>query len=151
DIVIDPGNPDVVYASGYTQAMTTNAVVTHGKGAGIYKSTDGGVNWKRVNDGLPKSLLGRIGLSISAAKPNVVYAVIDPNNEFGAPKDSRSESPGIYRSDDYGETWKRKGDANAWWYFSRLFADPRNVNRVYVLATDLAVSNDGGSHLKTIP
>ena len=111
-----------------------------GPGSGLYRSTDGGATWKHLEGhGLPEGILGRIGVSVSGADPNRVYAMIE------------AEKGGLYRSDDGGDTWKRINDDERYrqraWYFSHIFADPKDADTVYVLNTGMFRSTDGGKTL----
>ena len=113
-------------------------LISGGPGSGIYKTTDGGAHWTNItrNSGLPQTVLGRIGLSIAASKPDTVYAII------------QAKEGGVFRSDDAGATWKRVNDEmklrqRAFYYMS-IFADPKDPNTVYVPEVDaLWVSRDG--------
>jgi len=93
DIVMDPMNPDTLYAAAYQRRRSAFGFNGGGPGSGIYRTTDGGVTWKKLSNGLPKTEMGRIGLDVYRRSSNVVYAVVE------------SEEPGIYRSDDKGENW----------------------------------------------
>jgi photosystem II stability/assembly factor-like uncharacterized protein len=102
----------------------------------LWRSTDGGDTWSRVTNGMPASELGRIGLSISASNTDVVYAIIEASLPGG----------GVYRSDDRGATWVQKAPVNQRGnYFSQIRVDPKNPNHVWLLATALLASNDGGA------
>ena len=138
DLVLDPANPDVLYAAFWQAQRKPWQLVSGGAGGGIFKSTDGGENWTELthNPGLPTGLLGNIGLSVSAAKPSLVWALIE------------ADAGGVYRSDDGGATWRyvnaeRKLRQRPW-YYSRIFADPKDTNTVYALNVLAYKSKDGG-------
>ncbi len=138
-LAMQPGNPNVLYAALWqTRRPPWNVYPpSNGPGSGLYKSSDGGANWMQLTNGLPTKV-GRIGLSISAAAPQRVYANVD----------STAGKGGVYRSDDAGATWTRtNGEQRLWqrgWYFSGITADPHNADIVYVMDTASYRSTDGG-------
>ena len=151
DVAWDPAQPEVVYAALYARrrtpwSFTYGTAVTGGKDVGgIFKSMDGGATWHKLTKGLP-GRTGRIGLSVYAADPRIVYAVVQ-SDEGGQSSldDIRSRAGGVFRSGDGGETWTRMSalDPRAF-YFSQIRVDPINDQRVYVLGFMLHVSDDGG-------
>lgn len=141
DIAIDPEEPEIVYAALWEYRRSPWGFNSGGPGSGLYKSTDGGETWKELTRGLPEGELGRIAVAVAPSRPSVLYAVVE------------SEKTGFYRSIDLGETWeRRKGyDSNIEarpFYFSYLYVDPEDYNRVYKPATYLAASSDGGESFK---
>lgn len=137
DLVLDPSNPDVLYAALWQAQRKPWQLVSGGAGGGLFKSTDGGEHWTELTQspGLPKGLLGNIGLAVSPAKPALVWALIE------------ADAGGVYRSDDGGATWRyvnaeRKLRQRPW-YYSRIFADPKDTNTVYVLNVLAYKSTDG--------
>jgi len=144
-LAMEPGNPEVLYAALWqTRRPPWNVYPpSNGPGSGLYKTADGGRNWTKLTQGLPASV-GRIGLSISAAAPNRIYANVDSSPGMG----------GIYRSDDSGMTWAHlAGETRLWqrgWYFSGITADPHNANVVYVMDTATYRSTDGGKSFDAI-
>ena len=151
DLVMDPANPEVLYASLYARQRTPwsfayGVTATNGEDAGgIFKSTNGGAAWKKLGGGLPGQT-GRIGLAISASDPKVVMAIVQ-SDEGGVTdlRDIHSKAGGVFRSEDAGETWTRMNDINPRpFYFSEIKIDPANDQRVYVLGFALLVSDDGG-------
>ncbi len=136
DIAIDPSNPDIMYAAAWEFRRKAYAFNSGGKNGGIYKSTDGGATWKKLSNGIPAGNLGRIGLAVSPADANVVYATIE------------SKETAMYRSNDKGETWTKTGTHNYIierpFYFTKLIADPKDPNRIYRAGLNMLVSTDGG-------
>jgi photosystem II stability/assembly factor-like uncharacterized protein len=138
DLVIDPGNPRVLYASLWEVYRRPWKLSSGGAGSGLFKSTDGGDSWTELtrNAGLPSGIVGKIGVAVSGADGNRVYAIVE--NAEG----------GVFRSDDAGATWRRTNDERKLrqraFYYSRIYADPKNKDRVYVLNTGFYRSDDGG-------
>lgn len=137
DITFDPSNPNILFAALWQARRTPWSLDSGGPGSGLYRSADGGTTWKEVKGhGLPEGVIGRIGVSISGASSNRVYAVIE------------AEKGGIYRSDDGGESWHLTTDDHRFrqraWYYSHIFADPKSEDTVYILNTAAYRSNDGG-------
>jgi photosystem II stability/assembly factor-like uncharacterized protein len=143
DLAFQPGNPDVVYAALWqTRRPPWNVYPpSSGPGGGLYKSTDGGKSWTALGQGLPASP-GRIGIALSASRPNRVYALVD------------ADQGGLYRSDDAGASWtKMSEDKRVWqrgWYFGGIAADPTDADRVWVCDTVMLRSDDGGAHFAAI-
>ncbi|MCG3128220.1 MAG: hypothetical protein CHACPFDD_03097 [Phycisphaerae bacterium] len=146
DVVIDPQNPDNVFAAMYMRRRSPWSYQSGGPQGGIYRSRDGGETWTKLASGLPAQT-GRIGLDIFAADPRIVMAVIE--SDLGGwgidPFDDRSKAGGVFRSEDGGETWARVFDRSPRaFYFSRIRIDPQDAQRVYLLGWGLCVSDDGG-------
>ncbi len=151
DVVLDPQNPDVLYAALYARRRTPWSFVagpeaSAGQDAGgVFKSTDGGTTWRKLGGGLP-ARTGRIGLDVQRNDGRIVYAVVQ-SFDGGAQGlfTMRSRSGGVFRSADAGETWERVSDLNPRpFYFSQVRVDPRDERRVYLLGFTLLVSEDGG-------
>ena len=136
DLAIDPRNPDVLLAAAYQRRRHVWTLIDGGPGSAIHKSIDGGATWKKLESGLPKEEMGRIGLAIAPADPDVVYALIE-----AAGKDS-----GLYRSTDAGGSWKKMGDylPTSPQYYMEIVADPRDPDRLYSMDTWMHVTEDGG-------
>lgn len=143
DVAIDPENPDIVYAGMYQYVRQPWTFESGGPGSGLYRSTDGGSTWAEltdpdVNNGLPGAeTIGRVGMSVHAADPRIVYALIE------------SEEPGeLWRSSDRGITWEMVNDErrlnNRPFYYTQVRADPIDPDRVYTLAGRFNISTDGG-------
>ena len=139
ELVMDPSNPDVLYAGLWQAGRKPWLLVSGGAGSGIFKTTDGGAHWTEItrNPGLPSGIIGNVGMAISPAAPNRVWALIE-NEPNG----------GVYRSDDAGAHWTLLNQSRDLrqraWYFSRLFADPKDSNVVYGLNVSTMMSKDGG-------
>ena len=151
DVAVDPSDPNTIYAVLYARRRTpwsfaSGPIVTDGKDVGgIFKSTDGGATWKKLEKGLPERT-NRIGLALYAKNPKIVYAVVG-SDEGGTPdiRDVESKLGGVFRSDDGGESWTRESGLDPRpFYFSQIRVDPSNDQRVYVLGFALHVSDDGG-------
>jgi len=141
DVTMDPTNPRILYAAMWHHGRKPWFIKSGGPGGGIYKTTDAGDTWEKLEGGLP-DLIGKIGISVPAADPSRVYAIIEAEPEKG----------GLWRSDDYGETWKLiNGHRVLWsraWYYIHLVADPSDPDTVWVLNTGLYKSTDGGKDWK---
>jgi photosystem II stability/assembly factor-like uncharacterized protein len=143
DLVADPRNPQILFAAMYEVRRTAYSMISGGPGSGLYKSTDGGVNWRHLEGhGLPGGILGRMGMAISGANSNRVYAIIE------------AKENAIYSSDDGGENWKMVNNEPLWvrpWYQNHIFADPQNVDTLYSLDVGLFRSTDGGRTFEALP
>ena len=134
ELVMDPSNNKVLYAATYQRRRATWGFNGGGPGSAIHKSSDGGRTWTKLTTGIPEGPLGRIGLDVYRANPNIVYARVEHAKESG-----------VYRSDNAGQTWKKMSDTNPRpMYFSQIRIDPTNDLRVYVLGVELHISDDGG-------
>ena len=143
DITFDPTNPNIVFAALWEAVRTPWSFSSGGAGSGLYKSIDGGTTWKRQEgNGLPKGIYGRIGVSVSGGDPNRVYALVE------------AEDGGLYRSEDGGEKWIRVNEDHRFrqraWYFTHIFADPKNTDTLYILNTGLFRSTDGGKTFRLL-
>jgi photosystem II stability/assembly factor-like uncharacterized protein len=136
DVVLDPRNPDVIYAAAYQRRRRVWTLIDGGPESAIYKSVDGGANWNKLTNGLPKADLGRIGLALSLADPDVLYAIVEAERDEG----------GFFRSVDAGANWEKRSDyvSGSPQYYQEILADPHDVGRVYSLDTWMMVTEDGG-------
>jgi photosystem II stability/assembly factor-like uncharacterized protein len=137
DISFDPSNPNILFAALWQAKRTPWSMDSGGPGSGLYRSADGGTTWKEIKEhGIPEGVKGRIGVTVSGANPNRIWAVIE------------AEKGGIFRSDDGGENWQLLTDDHRFrqraWYYSHIFADPKSADTVYILNTGVYRSNDGG-------
>jgi len=139
DIVLDPRDPDLMYAATWQHHRNVAAVMDGGPESGLHKSTDGGLTWRRLSTGLPKEAMGKIGLAISLQRPDVVYAVIELDNRTG----------GLFRSANRGESWKKMSDtvsgATGPHYYQELYASPHAFDRLYLMDVRVQISDDGGT------
>lgn len=139
DVEFNPANPDVMYAATYQRRRHTWSFLAGGPESGIYKSTDGGDTWRRVGVGLPSGDVGKIGLAVTPANPELVYATIEAD----------SSERGFYRSMDQGESWDRRnsyisGGTGAH-YYQEIEASPTDPNVVYQMDVFIQVTRDGGA------
>lgn len=138
DIEFDPSNPDIIYAAAYQRRRHTWALLSGGPQSGIYKSTDNGDTWKEVSIGLPKGDMGKIGLAVTPANPNLVYATIE----------AQDTEKGFYRSMNKGESWEKRNSyisgGTGPHYYQEIEASPQNPDLVYQMDVFLHVTRDGG-------
>lgn len=144
DLSIDATNPRVIYATLWEAVRRPWELVSGGAGSGIFRSNDGGDTWKELTraKGLPRGIIGKVGISASAARPGRVYAVVE------------AEDGAVFRSDDYGESWtKGSEDRNLRqraWYYQHIYADPKDPETVWVLNVDAWRSSDGGKTFEQV-
>jgi MYXO-CTERM domain-containing protein len=144
DLVLDPNNPEIIYAAFWQAWRTPWQLVSGGAGSGIFKSTDGGEHWTELtrNPGLPQGVIGNIGLAVSPSNSSHIWAIIE------------ADSGGVFRSTDGGATWTRTNSDRRLrqraWYYTRIFADPRDEHSIYVLNTGMYRSTDDGKTFKGI-
>lgn len=140
DLIMDPTNPNKLIAAMWEHKRDPWFFKSGGSGSGLYMTHDGGKNWKKLSeeDGLPKGDLGRIGIAIAPGKPNIVYALVE------------AKKNALYKSEDGGFKWKKINDksdiGNRPFYYSEIYVDPQNENRVYSVFTYVNVSQDGGKN-----
>ena len=138
DLILDPTNPSIIYAGFWEVYRKPWTLESGGPGSGIFKSTDGGDSWTELtrNPGLPRGMIGKIGITVSPANPERVWAIVE------------AEDGGVFRSDNAGRTWTRVNEERRLrqraWYYTRIYADPKNADSVYVLNVQFFRSNDGG-------
>ena len=146
DLVMDPTNPRVLYAGAWQTERKPWTLIDGGKGSGLFKSTDGGDTWKRLDGGLPTGIVGRVGVAVSPVNSQRVWAIMEHVDE---------DKGGIYLSEDAGDSWKRINRKREYrqraWYYSRLFADPQQEHTLYVLNTGFYKSLNDGANFERIP
>jgi photosystem II stability/assembly factor-like uncharacterized protein len=143
DLAMNPANPRVLYAGVWRAERKPWTLISGGPEGGVYQSTDGGDTWKKLAGGLPTGIVGKVGVTVSAANPNRVWAIVEAE-----------PAGGVYRSDDAGKTWTRTNSENKLrqraWYYTKVVADPVDENTVYGLNTALFRSVDGGKTFDVI-
>jgi photosystem II stability/assembly factor-like uncharacterized protein len=145
DMIMDPSNPNKLFAAMWQHSRTPWSLNSGGPGSGLYMTIDGGRNWKKLGkaEGLPDGNYGRIGLAISRSNPNVVYALVEATKN------------GLYRSDDGGYTWTLVNSDPQWvtnrpFYFQEIACDPQNENRLWLIYQMISASEDGGKNFKVV-
>ncbi|HEX3559327.1 MAG TPA: hypothetical protein VHU19_08980 [Pyrinomonadaceae bacterium] len=144
ELVFDPTNPNILYASFWQFIRKPWTFESGGQGSGLFKSTDGGDTWAELTHapGLPRGIVGKIGIAVSPANPDRVWAIVE------------AEDGGIFRSDNGGRTWAKTNESRNLrqraWYYTRIYADTQNPETVYVLNTGMYRSNDGGHTFNNI-
>ncbi len=145
DLVIDPRNPNRLYAATWQRHRTVAAYLGGGTETALYRSEDGGESWTRLKQGLPTSRLGKIGLALSPQNSDVIYAAIEEDHREG----------GLYRSNDRGATWSKQSDAVSGatgpHYYQELYASPHQEGRIYLMDVRTQVSEDGGKNFSIMP
>ncbi|WP_317128938.1 WD40/YVTN/BNR-like repeat-containing protein [Mangrovivirga cuniculi] len=142
DLIMDPSNPRILYASTWNVQRTPFTLESGGPGSALWKSTDGGDNWIEIskNAGYANGTLGIIGVTVSPVNNDVVYSIAE------------AENGGVFKSEDGGNTWNKVNEKRDLrqraWYYTRIYADPKNVDKVYVLNVQYHVSEDGGKTFK---
>ncbi len=144
DLILDPNNPRIIYASTWQIKRNGYRMDSGGPGSHLWKSTDGGDTWTKLTDkpGLPRGTWGIVGVTVSPVNSERVWAIIE------------AEQGGVYRSDDAGNTWQKVNENRALrqraWYYSRIYADPQDIDRVYVCNVSFWRSKDGGKNFESI-
>jgi photosystem II stability/assembly factor-like uncharacterized protein len=149
DLKMDPTDPDVLYGAFWERIRMPYRFLSGGRNGGIFKSTDGGASWAKLSDGLPEGETGKIGLAIYRSNPDIVMAIVEHGFQPGPGDpgfdDMTQLGTGIYRSEDGGASWTYMSRYNNRpFYYSHIWMDPQNDQRVYVLAGSAEVSEDGG-------
>jgi photosystem II stability/assembly factor-like uncharacterized protein len=158
DLVMDRSHPDTLYAATYECMRRPWRIADGGPASAIYKTTDGGANWKKLGGGLPEGAIGRIGLDLYQKNPSILYAVVDNRNKAAAPPGA---PPGpasgekliggeVYRTDDGGATWQKMNSARddvsrkTGYAFNQIRVDPNNPDRIFITGSSMISSEDGG-------
>lgn len=143
DLIMDPNNPRILFASTWRIRRTPYSLESGGEGSALWKSTDGGDTWKNIstNKGLPKGIWGVVGVTVSPVNSDRIWAIIE------------NENGGVYRSDDGGDTWSKVNDDRSLrqraWYYSRIYADTQDEDGVWVMNVSYHHSTDGGRTFKS--
>ncbi len=144
DLIIDPRNPDQLYAATWQRHRTVAALMGGGPDSGIHRSQDGGETWEKLSTGLPGSNMGKIGICLSPQKPDIIYAAIELDRKKG----------GVYKSTDRGSSWKKMSDAVSGatgpHYYQELYASPHAFDRLYLMDVRIQVSDDGGANFRRL-
>ncbi len=144
DLVMEPGNPDVLYAGTWRLIRTPYSLESGGEGSGLWKSTDGGETWKNISTekGLPKGTWGIVGVAVAPSNPEKIYAIIE------------NASGGLFTSSNGGESWTLVSNDNnirqRAWYYTKVFVDPKNENLVYAPNVGFMRSRDGGKTFQSV-
>lgn len=145
DMIMDPSNPNKIFAAMWHHHRSPWSLLSGGKGSGLFVTVDGGNSWKQLGkkEGLPDGNYGRIGLAISRSNPNRVYALIEATKN------------GLYRSDDGGSSWELVNSEPRWvtnrpFYFQDIAVDPENENRLWLIYQMIAASEDGGKSFNVV-
>lgn len=143
EVHMDPRDPDTLYATAYQRRRHVWTLVNGGPESAIYKSTDAGKSWRKLESGIPGGDKGRIGLAVSPARPDTLFAIVEASEGEG----------GIFRSVNRGESWEKRSGygTSSPQYYNELFADPKNPDRFYAIDTFLHTTDDGGATMKRVP
>ena len=142
EVWFDPRNFDVLYASSYQRRRHVWTLIDGGPESAIYKSTDAGKNWKKLENGLPKVDKGKIGLAVSPVNPDVIYAIVEAANQ----------ESGFFRSTNGGSSWEKRSSyvSTSPQYYNEIMADPKEVGKVYSMDTFMMVTEDGGKNFRKV-
>ena len=135
EVLIDPNHPNIIYAAAHQRQRKVYTYISGGPESAIYKSTDSGHTWNKIMNGMHGGDIGRIGLAISPVNTDILYAIVEAQEDNG----------GIYKSTDRGASWeKQSGYSTAGNYYAEIFCDPGNADKIYMVNTIMAMSTDGG-------
>lgn len=142
DVVFDPRNPDILYAASYQRRRHVYTLINGGPESAIHKSLDGGATWTKLESGLPKEWMGRIGLAVSPRDPDTVYAIVEATRKAG----------GFFRSKDAGASFEKMSSYSGGGaqYYAEIFVDPNDTGRIYAMDVWVKVSDDGGKTWRKI-
>ncbi|MEP7236344.1 MAG: hypothetical protein ABI685_00700 [Ferruginibacter sp.] len=135
EVIVDPRFPNIVYAAAHQRQRKVFTYIGGGPESALYKSTDGGVTWNKMMNGIPSRDLGKIALNYSPVNPDVLFAVVEATEGKG----------GVFKSMDRGASWEKQGGyATSGNYYQKVFCDPKDINKVFVINAYMGVSRDGG-------
>ena len=135
EVLIDPNHPNIIYAAAHQRQRKVYSYISGGPESAVYKSSDSGNTWNKIMNGMPGGDIGRIGLAISPVNTDVLYAIVEASDDGG----------GIYKSTDRGASWtKQSGYTISGNYYGEIYCDPKNVDKIYMINTLMAMSLDGG-------
>lgn len=135
EVMLDPRHPNIIYAAAHQRQRKIFTYIGGGPESALYKSTDAGATWNKMMEGLPSGDLGRIGLNYSPANPDVLYAVVEAPEGKG----------GVFKSTDRGASWEKQGGyTSSGNYYQKIFCDPKDVNKIFVINAYMVISKDGG-------
>jgi hypothetical protein len=141
EVMVDPRFPNIVYAAAHQRQRKVFTYIGGGPESALYKSTDGGATWNKMMKGIPGGDLGRIGLNYSPVNPDVLYAVVEATEGKG----------GVFKSTDRGASWEKQGGyTSSGNYYQKIFCDPKNIDKVFVINAYMVVSKDGGKTFKNL-
>ncbi len=142
DVVLDPRDPDVLYAAAHQRRRHVWGIVAGGPESGLHKSADGGATWKKLTNGLPSEEIGRIGLALAPSDPGTLYAIVE----------AAGKASGFYRSQDGGSSWEKRSDhvSGSPQYYQEIFVDPKDADRIYSMDAWAHVSEDGGKTFRRL-
>ena len=141
EVMVDPRFPNIVYAAAHQRQRKVFTYIGGGPESALYKSTDGGATWNKMMNGIPARDLGRIGLNYSPVNPDVLYAVVEATEGKG----------GVFKSSDRGASWEKQGDfSTSGNYYQKIFCDPKDVNKIFVINAYMVVSKDGGKNFTNV-
>ncbi len=135
EVMLDPRHPNIIYAAAHQRQRKVFTYIGGGPESAMYKSTDGGATWNKMMSGIPAGDLGRIGLNYSPVDPDVLYAVVEATEGKG----------GVFKSTDRGASWQKQGGyTSSGNYYQKLFCDPKDINKLFIINAYMVVSKDGG-------
>jgi photosystem II stability/assembly factor-like uncharacterized protein len=141
EVMVDPRFPNIVYAAAHQRQRKVFTYIGGGPESAMYKSTDGGATWNKMMNGIPARDLGRIGLNYSPANPDILYAVVEATEGKG----------GVFKSTDRGASWEKQGGyTSSGNYYQKIFCDPKDVNKIFVINAYMVVSKDGGKNFTNL-
>lgn len=141
EVMVDPRHTNIVYAAAHQRQRKVFTYIGGGPESALYKSTDGGATWNKIMNGLPGGDVGRIGLNYSPVNPDVLYCVVEANDGKG----------GTFKSTDRGASWeKQSGYFTSGNYYNKIYCDPKDINKIFVINTYFGVSKDGGKNFSIL-